>query len=49
LSFALSVVPLFCVLAAIVFVIAARTYEADLKNVAGTEPAYDDGFKAQAA
>jgi predicted MFS family arabinose efflux permease len=49
LPFALSVVPLFCVLAAIVFVIAARTYEADLKNVAGTEPAYDDGLKAQAA
>jgi predicted MFS family arabinose efflux permease len=49
LPFALSVVPLFCVLAAIVFLIAARTYESDLRNVAVTEPAYDDGLRPQAA
>ena len=49
LPFALSVVPLFCVLAAIVFLIAARTYESDLRNVAANEPAYDDGLRPQAA
>jgi MFS transporter, Spinster family, sphingosine-1-phosphate transporter len=49
LPFALSVVPLFCVLAAIVFVMAARTYEKDLRNVAAEEPAYERGLRPQAA
>jgi predicted MFS family arabinose efflux permease len=49
LPFALSVVPLFCVLAAIVFVLAARTYETDLRNVAAAEPAHDQGLRPQAA
>jgi MFS family permease len=39
LPFALSVVPSFCLLASVVFVIAARTYLADLKNVEGETPA----------
>jgi MFS family permease len=37
LPFAMAVVPLFCVFAAGVFVIAARTYETDLKQVEGVE------------
>jgi len=49
LPFAMSVAPLFCVLAAIVFLIAARTYESDLRNVAAGEPAYDDRLRPQAA
>ena len=49
LPFALSVVPLFCLLAAVIFVVAARTYESDLRNVAAGEPAYDDGLRPQAA
>ena len=39
LPFALSVVPLFCLVAAAMFVVAARTYESDLRNVEGVEPA----------
>lgn len=34
LQFALSVVPLFCLLAAVLYLIASRSYEADLKRVA---------------
>jgi predicted MFS family arabinose efflux permease len=49
LPFAMSVVPLFCVLAAAVFVIAARTYEADLRNAEGHEPNQADGLRPQAA
>ena len=49
LPFALSVVPLFCVLAAVVFVIAARTYEDDLRNVEVHEPDYEEGLRPQAA
>jgi len=49
LQFAMSVVPLFSLLAAGVFLIAARTYEADLKNAEGAEPVYDDGLKLEAA
>jgi MFS family permease len=49
LPFALSVVPLFCLVAAAMFVIAARTYESDLKSVEGIEPAHADGLKPQPA
>ena len=49
LPFALSVVPLFCLVAAVVFVIAARTYASDLQKVAAGEPAYDDALTPQAA
>jgi len=34
LEFALSVVPLFCLLAAVLYVIASRSYERDLKSAA---------------
>ena len=34
LQFALSVVPVFCLLAAVLYVFASRTYEADLKSAA---------------
>jgi MFS family permease len=49
LPFALSVVPLFCLVAGVVFVIAARTYEADLKNVESDAPAHPAGLKPQTA
>ena len=49
LPFAMSVVPLFCVLAAVVFVVAARTYEADLKRAESIEPAPHDKLEPQAA
>jgi predicted MFS family arabinose efflux permease len=42
LPFALAVAPVFSVVAAVVFVIAARTYESDLKNVESDEPAAAD-------
>ena len=41
LPVALSVVPLFCVLAAVVFLIAARTYLVDLKNVRAEDVAFE--------
>jgi MFS family permease len=41
LQFAMSVVPLICLLAAGVFLLAARTYEVDRKSVGGVEPALD--------
>jgi MFS family permease len=49
LPFALAAVPGFCVLAAAVFLLAARTYESDLKNVEGVEPPVGDELNAQAA
>jgi MFS family permease len=49
LPFALSVVPAFSLLAAAMFVIAARTYESDLKDVGGLDPVYPGGLKPQAA
>jgi len=45
----MSVVPVFCVLAAAVFVVAARTYEADLKLAESIEPATNDKLEPQAA
>jgi predicted MFS family arabinose efflux permease len=47
LPFALSVAPVFCVFAAVGFVIAARTYPADLKKV--VEPRSEDGLQLAAA
>ena len=41
LQFAMSVVPLFCLLAAALYMLAARTYEADRKSVGGVEPALE--------
>jgi predicted MFS family arabinose efflux permease len=39
LPFAMAVVPVFCVFAAVLFLLAARTYEADRDKVEGSEPA----------
>jgi MFS transporter, Spinster family, sphingosine-1-phosphate transporter len=41
LQFAMSVVPVICLVAAAVFILAARTYETDRKSVGGVEPALD--------
>ena len=49
LPFAMSVVPGFCVLAAAVLVVAARTYEADLKAVEDVEPELGHKLEPQAA
>lgn len=49
LPFALSVVPLFCLVAALVFVLAARTYEADLRNAGRLDTPRADQLKPQAA
>jgi hypothetical protein len=37
----MSVVPVICLVAAGVFMLAARTYEADRRSVGGVEPALD--------
>ena len=49
LSFAMSVVPVLCLIAAVLFVLAARTYEADRKSIAAVEPALEIELKAQPA
>jgi MFS family permease len=49
LQFALSVVPLCGLFAAALLVIAARTYEADLKSVPGMPPVIDKGLEPQPA
>jgi MFS family permease len=49
LPFALSIVPVFCVLAAGMFVVAARTYVSDMRSVANEETALSPEFKAQPA
>ena len=49
LPFAMSVVPVFCVFAAVLFLLAARTYEADRNNVHGTEPVANGGLSPQPA
>ncbi len=41
LQFAMSVVPLICLAAAAVFLLAARTYQADRRSVGGVEPELD--------
>src|SRR5215471_2902421 len=49
LPFAMSVVPVFCVFAAVLFWLAARTYETDRNNVQGTEPVPNGGLSPQPA
>jgi len=49
LPFALSVVPLFCLLAAAIFVVAARTYQRDLAGVDDVSTLAPDALKPQAA
>jgi predicted MFS family arabinose efflux permease len=49
LPFALSVVPVFCLAAAVVFVIAARTYVSDLQQTQSAAPAVHDDLAAQPA
>jgi len=49
LSFAMSVVPVLCLVAAVLFVLAARTYEADRKSIAAVEPALETELKPQPA
>jgi len=49
LSFAMSVVPVLCLIAAVLFVLAARTYQADRKSIATPEPALDEALTPQPA
>jgi MFS family permease len=49
LQFAMTVVPLFGLLAAAMYMLAARTYVADLKSVERVEPALERELKPQAA
>jgi MFS family permease len=49
LPFAMSVVPVFCLLAVAMYLIAARTYEADLKNAESAVPAPIRGLEPQVA
>jgi len=49
LQFAMAVVPLFGLLAAAMYVVAARTYLADLKRLERVEPALETELKAQVA
>lgn len=49
LPFALSVVPVSCLFACGVFLVAARTYEHDLRNAEATDIAIDHELKTQAA
>lgn len=48
LHFALSVVPIFCLLAAFMFMLAARTYVADRTHAGGAGPRPDSGLAPQA-
>ena len=49
LPFAMSVIPLVCFVAAALYMIAARSYESDLKNVDAVPPARAGGLEPQAA
>ena len=49
LSFALAVVPAFCLLAAVLFVLAARTYVADLRQAEGKRADVASGLSPQPA
>jgi MFS family permease len=49
LQFAMAVVPLFGLLAAAMYMVAARTYVADLKRLERIEPALETELKAQVA
>jgi sugar phosphate permease len=49
LPFALSVIPVVCFVAAALYMVAARTYESDLKNVDAVAPARTGALEPQAA
>jgi MFS family permease len=49
LPFAMSIVPVFCVLAAALFLLSARTYETDRNNVQRTELVPTGGLSPQPA
>jgi predicted MFS family arabinose efflux permease len=49
LQFALAVVPVFCLVAAAFFLLAARTYVADLRQAQGDRPHLDRGLSPQPA
>jgi MFS family permease len=49
LQFAMAVMPLFCLAAAAVFMVAARTYESDRRSVGGVEPATEGQLNPQPA
>jgi predicted MFS family arabinose efflux permease len=49
LPFAMSVVPAFCLIAAAMYMLAARSYEADMKNVEGAVRLGSGGLEPQAA
>jgi MFS family permease len=49
LQFALAVVPAFCLLAAIFFALAARTYVSDLQRAKGDQPRLASGLEPQPA
>jgi MFS family permease len=49
LPFAMSVVPAFCLIAAAMYMLAARSYEADMKNVEGAVRVGSGGLEPQAA
>jgi hypothetical protein len=45
----MSVVPAFCLIAAAMYMLAARSYEADMKNVEGAVRVGSGGLEPQAA
>jgi MFS family permease len=49
LPFAMSVIPVFCLLAVVAYLFAARTYQADLKSAEGAVPAPTRELEAQGA
>jgi len=49
LPFAMSVVPAFCLIAAAMYMLAARSYEADMKNLEGAVRVGSGGLEPQAA
>jgi MFS family permease len=49
LPFAMSVIPVFCLLAVVLYVFAARTYRADLKSAEGDVPVPTRELQAQGA
>lgn len=49
LQSAMAIAPLSCLVAAMLFILAARTYESDLKRAAGMAPAFTPGLRPQHA
>jgi MFS family permease len=49
LPFAMSVIPVFCLLAVVLYALAARTYRADLKSAEGDVPAPNRKLEAEGA